>query len=208
MAMANTFAPFGFRPIMNADGSAWTGNQTLRKIVATSSTALFYGDLVAQLATGYITVGAASATTALGIFVGCRYVPTAFGYMRWSNWWPGSGQNTAAGDIDAYYETNYQIHEAIQRLAGNRWLSGVVSDLRKVLRLSRHKSLKLPGRIQESCAEHMSVFSALKAHDPEGAEALMKTHVLRQRGALSALDRADPEPPAVAPGQLRLAGQD
>lgn len=100
--MANTFAPFGFRPIMNADGSAWTGNQTLRKIVATSSTALFYGDLVAQLATGYITVGAASATTALGIFVGCRYVPTAFGYMRWSNFWPGSGQNTAAGDIDAY----------------------------------------------------------------------------------------------------------
>ena len=84
----------------------------------------------------------------------------------------------------------------------------MVSDLRKVLRLSRHKSLKLPGRIQESCAEHMSVFSALKAHDPEGAEALMKTHVLRQRGALSALDRADPEPPAVAPGQLRLAGQD
>ncbi|EKZ99713.1 GntR family transcriptional regulator [Cupriavidus sp. TKC] len=116
--------------------------------------------------------------------------------------------HAAAGDIDAYYETNYQIHEAIQRLAGNRWLSGVVSDLRKVLRLSRHKSLKLPGRIQESCAEHMSVFSALKAHDPEGAEALMKTHVLRQRGALSALDRADPEPPAVAPGQLRLAGQD
>ncbi len=102
MAMANTFAPFGFRPIMNADGSAWTGNQTLRKIIATSSTALFYGDLVAQLATGYITVGAASATTALGIFVGCRYVPTAFGYMRWSNFWPGSGQNTAAGDIDAF----------------------------------------------------------------------------------------------------------
>lgn len=96
-----------------------------------------------------------------------------------------------AVDIDAYYETNYQIHEAIQRLAGNRWLSGVVSDLRKVLRLSRHKSLKLPGRIHESCAEHLSVFSALKAHDPEGAEALMKTHVLRQRGALRTLDHAE-----------------
>jgi hypothetical protein len=57
----------------------------------------------------------------------------------------------------------------------------------------------------------MSVFSALKAHDPEGAQALMNTHVLRQRGALRALDRADTEPeldPAAAPGQLRLAGQD
>ena len=118
-----------------------------------------------------------------------------------------------AGDIDAYYETNYQIHEAIQRLAGNRWLSGVVSDLRKVLRLSRHKSLKLPGRIHESCAEHLSVFSALKAHDPEGAEALMKTHVLRQRGALRALDSAvhagDAATDAAQPGgnHLRVAGQ-
>jgi len=100
--MANTFAPFGFRPIMNADGSAWTGNQTLRRIVSTSAVPLYYGDLVSVLTSGYITAGAASATTALGIFVGCRYVPTAFGYMRWSNFWPGSGQNTAAGDIDAY----------------------------------------------------------------------------------------------------------
>lgn len=104
-----------------------------------------------------------------------------------------------AGRIDAYYETNYQIHEAIQRLAGNRWLSGLISDLRKVLRLSRHKSLKLPGRIQESCAEHLSVFSALKAHDPEGAEALMKTHLLRQRAALKTLDAEAPHvPPARA----------
>ncbi|MCA3230832.1 MAG: GntR family transcriptional regulator [Cupriavidus sp.] len=118
-----------------------------------------------------------------------------------------------ADDIDAYYETNYQIHEAIQRLAGNPWLSGVVSDLRKVLRLSRHKSLRLPGRIHESCAEHLSVFSALKAHDPEGAEALMKTHVLRQRGALRMLDAAehdmaDGSTTGTTPaGHLRLAGQ-
>lgn len=111
------------------------------------------------------------------------------------------------GDIDAYYETNYQIHEAIQRLAGNRWLSGLIGDLRKVLRLSRHKSLQLPGRIAESCAEHLSVFAALKAHDPEGAEAMMKTHLLRQRGALKDLDRAARQqdaPDAVRPARRRL----
>ncbi|QQX83711.1 GntR family transcriptional regulator [Cupriavidus necator] len=116
-----------------------------------------------------------------------------------------------AGDIDAYYETNFQIHESIQRLAGNRWLSGLISDLRKVLRLSRHKSLKLPGRIQESCAEHLSVFAALKARDPEGAEAMMKTHLLRQRAALKTLDAGATagaaEAQAVrAPPVLRVAG--
>lgn len=112
--MANTFAPFGFRPIMNADGSAWSGNQTLRRIVATSTAALFYGDLVSVLSTGYITAGAAGATTALGIFVGCKYVPTAFGYMRWSNFWPGSGQNTGAGDIDAYIIDAKQVVMEVQ----------------------------------------------------------------------------------------------
>lgn len=119
-----------------------------------------------------------------------------------------------AGQIDAYYETNYQIHEAIQRLAGNRWLSGLIGDLRKVLRLSRHKSLQLPGRIDESCAEHLSVFAALKARDPEGAEAMMKTHLLRQRAALKALDAqaraAAPEPQAPAQrrhSRLRLAAK-
>ena len=97
-------------------------------------------------------------------------------------------RHAADEQIDAYYETNYQIHEAIQRLAGNRWLSGVVSDLRKVLRLSRHKSLKLEGRVHESCAEHLSVFSALKARDSEGAESLMNTQVQRPRAALRMLD--------------------
>lgn len=114
----------------------------------------------------------------------------------------------AAGQIDAYYETNYQIHEAIQRLAGNRWLTGVISDLRKVLRLSRHKSLRLPGRIADSCAEHLSVFAALKARDAERAEIMMKRHLLQQREALRTLDSAEPakgDPLALAGGNASTA---
>jgi len=97
-------------------------------------------------------------------------------------------RHAEAGEIDAYYETNYEIHETIQRLAGNVWLSGVIDDLRKVLRLSRHKSLMLPGRMAQSCAEHLAVFDALKARDPARAEALMKIHLLNQRVALQVLD--------------------
>ncbi len=102
------------------------------------------------------------------------------------------------GDIDAYYETNYHIHEAIQRLAGNVWLSGLIDDLRKVLRLSRHKSLMLPGRIAESCAEHLAVFAAMKARDPEQAEQLMKAHLMHQRIALRTLD-GNADAPADSP---------
>ncbi|WAI86029.1 MULTISPECIES: GntR family transcriptional regulator [Achromobacter] len=100
-----------------------------------------------------------------------------------------------AGRIDAYYQTNYLIHEAVQALAGNQWLSDMVGNLRKVLSLSRHRSLARPGRIQQSCAEHLAIFDALKAHDSDAAQALAHTHLMRQLEALRALaneDAADP----------------
>lgn len=96
-----------------------------------------------------------------------------------------------AGDIDQYYATNALIHEAIQALADNRWLSDLVDNLRKLLSLSRHKSLAYPGRIQESCAEHLAIFAALKARDPDGAEALTRKHLMRQLDALHALSAQD-----------------
>ena len=97
-------------------------------------------------------------------------------------------EHAAAGDIDAYYACNAVIHEEVQALADNRWLSDLVDHLRKLLSLSRHKSLALPGRIKESCAEHMAIFAALKARDPDGAEALTRKHLLRQLDALHTLD--------------------
>ena len=92
-----------------------------------------------------------------------------------------------AKSIDQYYETNRKIHIAIQELAGNDWLSRMLQDMRKILNLSRHRSLHGTGRITESCAEQLSVFAALKAKDPLAAEVMMKTHIMRQRDALKQL---------------------
>lgn len=99
------------------------------------------------------------------------------------------------GSIDDYYAANALIHVAIQDLADNRWLSGLIDKLRQVLSLSRHRSLSYPGRIDESCAEHLAIFAALKARDPEGAEAVTRKHLMRQLDALRALARRD-EPAA------------
>src|SRR3546814_598273 len=104
---------------------------------------------------------------------------------------------SAAGRIDAYYDTNFLIHEAVQTLADNRWLSDMVGNLRKVLSLFRHKSLTVPGRIAESCAEHLAIFAALKARDPDAAEALARKHLLRQLDALRLL-ASQAETPASA----------
>lgn len=98
-------------------------------------------------------------------------------------------EHALLGDIDQYYASNAVIHEAIQDLADNRWLSDLIDNLRKVLSLSRHKSLAYPGRIHESCAEHLAIFAALKARDPDGAEALTRKHLMRQLDALHALSQ-------------------
>ena len=95
-----------------------------------------------------------------------------------------------AGRITDYYATNFVIHEAIIELANNRWLAQTISDLRRILKLSRLKSLAAPGRLQQSLSEHMTVFAALKSRDSEGAAAAMRTHLTRQREALRELARS------------------
>jgi len=89
--------------------------------------------------------------------------------------------------ITDYYTANFAIHEAIITLANNRWLAQVIGDLRKILKLARLQSLQATGRMEQSLHEHMAVFAALKAHDSEGADAAMRTHLLRQREALRTL---------------------
>lgn len=95
--------------------------------------------------------------------------------------------HAASGDADKYYAANALIHEAIQALADNHWLSDLIDNLRHVLSLSRHKSLTLPGRVQASCAEHLAIFAALKARDPQGAERLTRKHLMLQLDALKIL---------------------
>ncbi|MGV3494108.1 MAG: GntR family transcriptional regulator [Ramlibacter sp.] len=99
-------------------------------------------------------------------------------------------KHARARRINEYYEANFAIHEAIIRLADNRWLASVIADLRKILKLARLQQLHAPGRLDQSLTEHLAVFAALKARDPEGAEAAMRTHLQRQREALRELARA------------------
>jgi DNA-binding GntR family transcriptional regulator len=98
-------------------------------------------------------------------------------------------KHAKAKRINDYYDANFAIHEAIITLANNRWLAGVITDLRKIVKLARLQQLHAPGRLDQSLSEHMTVFAALKARDAEGAEAAMRTHLTRQRVALREVAR-------------------
>lgn len=98
-------------------------------------------------------------------------------------------RHAKAKRITDYYAANFAIHEAIITLANNRWLAQVIGDLRKIVKLARLQQLHAPGRLDQSLSEHLAVFAALKARDPEGAEAAMRTHLTRQREALREVAR-------------------
>ena len=99
--MPNINSPFGFRPIRRFDGAAASGSFRQLKVANADANALNRGDVVQQLATGYVTAGTVAnvAHTNLGIFIGCHYLSAALSYPIWTNYWPGAG---AVGDIDAF----------------------------------------------------------------------------------------------------------
>lgn len=96
--MANTDAPFGFRQVKGT-GSVPTYEMSTRKIASNNSTAIFCGDAVIPLTTGYIAQATASTVRMEGIFQGCKYTSTSQKRTVWSNYWPGSD---ATGDVEAY----------------------------------------------------------------------------------------------------------
>ncbi|GAB1392141.1 GntR family transcriptional regulator [Rhodocyclaceae bacterium] len=93
----------------------------------------------------------------------------------------------AANDADKFFEANQAFHNALQQLAGNRWLSQLIDDTRKFLKLTRRDSLRLDGRIEQSLAEHRAIMAALKDRNAGAAARQMHDHILSGRAALAKL---------------------
>ena len=60
--MANISTPFGFRQIGNDEGFAPTYGMSTRRIASGNGTAIFRGDAVTSLNTGYIAQSSAGST--------------------------------------------------------------------------------------------------------------------------------------------------
>ena len=93
----------------------------------------------------------------------------------------------AANDADRFFEANQAFHGALQELAGNRWLSQLIDDTRKFLKLTRRDSLRLEGRLKQSLAEHREIMAGLKKQDAAAAALAMHNHILSGRAALARL---------------------
>jgi hypothetical protein len=108
--MANTNTPFGFKQVKGT-GSLPTFEQNVRYIASNNGTAIFFGDAVIPLSTGYIAQATASTVRMEGIFAGCKYTSVSQKRTVWSNYWPGSDAN---GDVEAYIIDDPQAQFQVQ----------------------------------------------------------------------------------------------
>jgi DNA-binding GntR family transcriptional regulator len=80
---------------------------------------------------------------------------------------------------EAFFAANERFHMALLGMAGNRWRTQIVTDLRKVMKLNRHHSLFKQGRIGDSLDEHRALMAAIEARDGAKATKLMRAHLQR-----------------------------
>lgn len=98
-------------------------------------------------------------------------------------------RHAASGDANLFFEANDAFHTALQDIADNRWLKQLIADARKVIKLTRRKSLEAEGRVDESLQEHRQVMAAIKRRDPTQAARAMHDHLLSGRAALAELKK-------------------
>ena len=105
--MANIQLAFGLRPISklgSSSNSTGNSNYSMYAIANGNTNAIYQGQMVIPLATGYIDRSQAAAggsVSTVGVFWGCEYVSSTTGKPTFSNYWPGSGADSAY-EIKAY----------------------------------------------------------------------------------------------------------
>lgn len=83
----------------------------------------------------------------------------------------------ASGDVLSHIEADRAFHEELLRLAGNRLLVGIVSDLRARTRLYGLAELARRGKLTSTASEHLVMCDHLAAGDASALEALIRQHI-------------------------------
>jgi hypothetical protein len=90
--MSNVNTAFGLRPIGISGSAPNSTGVTEYRIAANNANAIYQGQPVIALNTGFIariSNATGNALAPLGVFMGCQYVDAASRKPVWSNYWPG-----------------------------------------------------------------------------------------------------------------------
>ncbi|MCL6598181.1 MAG: GntR family transcriptional regulator [Alicyclobacillus macrosporangiidus] len=82
-------------------------------------------------------------------------------------------------DRERLAAANTRFHELVREAAGNAVLASTLSQVAAVDRAFRRRALQDDKEVSAGFEEHRKVFEAIRARDPDLAEARMRSHILR-----------------------------
>jgi GntR family transcriptional repressor for pyruvate dehydrogenase complex len=80
-------------------------------------------------------------------------------------------------DHEAFSEADMEMHELIAKAAGNSILQRCMAGISQLGKVSRKRTVELPGVTQRSVQDHLAIVRALKARDPVAARQAMLDHL-------------------------------
>jgi DNA-binding FadR family transcriptional regulator len=82
-----------------------------------------------------------------------------------------------SGDLEAVTEADTRFHHLIGEFAGNVVVIELIARIEEAYRSSSRALMDLRGRAMASVVQHAAIIEAIRARDPDGAEATMRSHV-------------------------------
>jgi DNA-binding GntR family transcriptional regulator len=102
----------------------------------------------------------------------------------------------SAGDLLAYSDINGEFHSEIRNMSGHKTAERLLKTLNSQIVRFQYRAILIPGRPQQSLAEHKAIFDAISDGDGNAAESAMRKHLLGVQTALNEmLSRHEDEVP-------------
>jgi DNA-binding GntR family transcriptional regulator len=89
-----------------------------------------------------------------------------------------------AGDLLGASDLNATLHARLLEIAGNHTVSRLVATLSSQLVRFQYRTILVPGRSEQSYAEHCAIVEAIAARDPNAAEQAVREHLAHVAEAL------------------------
>lgn len=100
-------------------------------------------------------------------------------------------------DWDELQRLDAGFHEAVVRVAGNRFLLRTLGVLNEIMAAGMETTLRYPGRLEQSAAEHARILERIKMGDSRGARAAARAHIRAAHAvALTYVEEGRPDMPA------------
>lgn len=117
----------------------------------------------------------------------------------------GMLQRIEEGDLLGYSDQNSRLHKLVIVTSRHTVIRRLIDGLNAQMVRFQYRTILVPGRPQESLAEHTGVIEAIAAHDADAAEAAMRHHLSQVTCTLRSITN-DPQQQASVMQMTRRGG--